>query len=307
MARTAGNAGLRPARAVLRTAHGTTATATANSHLRATPKRERDAPEGNAGFSRHSPPQAGGGTTSFAGMARLRVPPLALATNHPRPCGPRCRLKPAFQAGCVACAFGRRAEVLAPAGSVIAGCSRPPVPLSLVLTPAGSVIAGYSGPQTPLSLGAPVRRSRYRWVLTPADPVIAGCSRPPAPLSLGAPARRFRYRWVLTARRSRYRWVLTARRPRYRWVLTPADPVIAGCSRPPISVIAGCSRSPTPLSLGAPAGRAAPPRGSPAKSRRTRQGRRRESAIRSATQSASCLPAAAPGSTDPNGNRSANT
>ena len=29
----------------------------------------------NAGFSRHSPPQAGGGTTSFAGMARLRVHP----------------------------------------------------------------------------------------------------------------------------------------------------------------------------------------------------------------------------------------
>ena len=53
----------------------------------------------NAGFSRHSPPQAGGGTTSFAGMAQLRVRPLGLAMNRPRPCGPLCRLKPAFQAG----------------------------------------------------------------------------------------------------------------------------------------------------------------------------------------------------------------
>ena len=56
-------------------------------------------PAWNAGFSRHSSPQAGGGTTSFARMARLRVRPLGLAMNRPRPCGPLCRLKPALQAG----------------------------------------------------------------------------------------------------------------------------------------------------------------------------------------------------------------
>ncbi len=53
----------------------------------------------NAGFSRHSPPQAGGGTTSCAGMARLRVHSPGVATNRPRPYGPLCRLKPAFQVG----------------------------------------------------------------------------------------------------------------------------------------------------------------------------------------------------------------
>ena len=46
-----------------------------------------------------------------------------------------------------------------PAGSVIAGCSSPPTPLSLGAAPAGSVIAGCSRPR----------------------PVIAGCSRPPRP------------------------------------------------------------------------------------------------------------------------------
>ena len=87
-----------------------------------------------------------------------------------------------------------------PAGSVIAGCSSPPAPLSLgaaprrpryrwVQPPAGPVIAGCSRPPTPLSLGAAPHRLRYRWVQPPADPVIAGCSRPPAPLSLGAAAR----------------------------------------------------------------------------------------------------------------------
>ena len=36
--------------------------------------------------------------TSFAGIARLRANAPGIATNRPRPCGPRCRLKPALQA-----------------------------------------------------------------------------------------------------------------------------------------------------------------------------------------------------------------
>ena len=43
--------------------------------------------------------------------ARLRVRPLGLATNRPRPSGPLCRLKPAFQAGGVITAVGGPAEL----------------------------------------------------------------------------------------------------------------------------------------------------------------------------------------------------
>ena len=53
----------------------------------------------NAGFSRHSPPQAGGGTDLMrrdGSAARANAP--RVATSRPRPCGPLCRLKPAFQA-----------------------------------------------------------------------------------------------------------------------------------------------------------------------------------------------------------------
>ena len=55
-------------------------------------------PAWNAGFSRHSPPKAGGGT-NLTRRGRLRVRPPGLATNRPRPSGPLCRLKPAVQAG----------------------------------------------------------------------------------------------------------------------------------------------------------------------------------------------------------------
>ena len=54
----------------------------------------------NAGFSRHSPPQAGGGTDRIrrdGSNARATAP--GVTKNRPRPCGPLCRLKPAFQAG----------------------------------------------------------------------------------------------------------------------------------------------------------------------------------------------------------------
>ena len=109
-------------------------------------------------------------------------------------------------------------------GPVIAGCSRPPAPISLdaaarrpryrwVQAPAGPAIAGCSHPPARISLGAVVRRPRYRWVQPPADPVIAGCSRPPArislgarcppaPISLGADARRPGYRRVQRVRRA---------------------------------------------------------------------------------------------------------
>ena len=54
----------------------------------------------NAGFSRHSPPKAGGETDLIrpdGAAARANTPRIAM--NRPRPCGPPCRLKPAFRAG----------------------------------------------------------------------------------------------------------------------------------------------------------------------------------------------------------------
>ncbi len=56
-------------------------------------------PAWNAGFSRHSPPQAGGGMDLIrrdGSGTRANAP--WVATNRPRPCGPLCRLKPALQA-----------------------------------------------------------------------------------------------------------------------------------------------------------------------------------------------------------------
>ena len=53
----------------------------------------------SAGFSRHSPPKAGGGTDLMrrdGAAAPAKAP--GVATNRPRPCGPLCRLKPALQA-----------------------------------------------------------------------------------------------------------------------------------------------------------------------------------------------------------------
>ena len=54
----------------------------------------------NAGFSRHSPPQAGGGTDLIRrdGSAASTNAP-GVTTNRPRPYGPLCRLKPAFPTG----------------------------------------------------------------------------------------------------------------------------------------------------------------------------------------------------------------
>ena len=51
----------------------------------------------NAGFSRHSPPQAGGGTDLIRRDGAAAPPSTRVTTNRPRPCGPLCRLKPAFQ------------------------------------------------------------------------------------------------------------------------------------------------------------------------------------------------------------------
>ena len=65
----------------------------------------------NAGFSRHSPPKAGGETNLIRrdGSAALANAP-GVTTNRLRPCGPRCRLKPAFQAGGAITAVGQPRE-----------------------------------------------------------------------------------------------------------------------------------------------------------------------------------------------------
>ena len=76
----------------------------------------------NAGFSRHSPPQAGGDTDVMrrdGAAARASTP--GVATNRPRPCGPLCRLKPAFQAGGVITAAGRPARAADYRGFAVRG------------------------------------------------------------------------------------------------------------------------------------------------------------------------------------------
>ena len=77
----------RPARAALRAAHVPTPPGKPGSHLGADFKSPSGAPAWNAGFSRHSPPQAGGGTDLTRRMER---PP---AQSHPArmaPTSPRC-------------------------------------------------------------------------------------------------------------------------------------------------------------------------------------------------------------------------
>ena len=70
-----------------------------NAVLRGSPTVVIAPPAWNAGFSRHSPPKAGGRTDLMCrdGSAAPANAP-GVATNRPRPCGPLCRLKPAFQA-----------------------------------------------------------------------------------------------------------------------------------------------------------------------------------------------------------------
>ena len=76
----------------------------------------------NAGFSRHSPPQAGGGTDLIRGDGSVERADLrGVATNRPRPCGPLCRLKPAFQAGGVITAAGRPARAADYRGFAVRG------------------------------------------------------------------------------------------------------------------------------------------------------------------------------------------